>query len=67
MVRISKEDNADDVRSNMTDWRGSELLHAPNIKWASSSGWGEFLTFVKDRPNRYQQVKAMLRGYANGN
>ena len=44
---------------------------APGTDWAfsrvSSSGWGEFLTFVKDKPNRYQQVKAMLRGYANGN
>ena len=43
----------------------------PGTDWAfsrvSSSGWGEFLTFVKDKPNRYQQVKAMLRGYANGN
>ena len=44
---------------------------APGTEWAfirvSSSGWGEFLTFVKDKPSRYQQVNSMLRGRANGN
>jgi hypothetical protein len=42
----------------------------PGTDWAfsrvSSSGWGEFLTFVKDKPNRYQQIKSMLRGRING-
>ena len=51
-----------------TNLEPGELV--PGTDWAfsrvSSSGWGEFLTFVKDKPNRYQQVKAMLRGRING-
>ena len=52
-----------------TNLEPGELV--PGTDWAfsrvSSSGWGEFLTFVKDRPNRYQQIKSMVRGWANGN
>lgn len=35
-----------------TDWAFSSM---------SSSGWGDFLTFVKDTPTRWQHVRAMLR------
>ena len=52
-----------------TNLEPGELV--PCTEWAfsrvSSSGWGEFLTFVKDKPSRYQQVKSMLRGRTNGN
>ena len=51
-----------------TNLEPGELV--PGTDWAfsrvSSSGWGEFLTFVKDKPNRYQQIKSMLRGRING-
>lgn len=39
-----------------TDWAFSSK---------SSSGWGNFLTFVKDKPNRYQQIKSGLRRWKN--
>jgi hypothetical protein len=52
-----------------TNLEPGELV--PGTEWAfsrvSSSGWGEFLTFVKDKPSRYQQVKSMLRRRTNGN
>lgn len=39
-----------------TDWAFSSQ---------SPSGWGDFLTFVKDKPNRYQQIKSKLRRWKN--
>ena len=50
-----------------TNLESGELV--PGTEWAfsrvSSSGWGEFLTFVKDKPSRWQKVRSLLRSQNN--